>query len=119
MDIYEKIDAIFGADVDVKPQWAEEILSELQDIKRLLIEQKVTSTPSLSQHNRLYEFIKVFRTSMKADDTKTFIYKNRRLGVNDKGLLYDKYTKKLLSKNEAFSVYRYAYKNKDKLSLVA
>ena len=117
MDIYEKIDAIFGADIDVKPQWAEEILSQLQDIKKLLLEQAVA--PSLSQQDRLYDFIKVFRTSMKADDTKTFIYKNRKLGVNDRGLLYDKYTQKLLSRNEAFSVYRYAYKNQDKLSLIA
>lgn len=42
-------------------------------------------------------------------------YKDKVLGIDNKGLLYDKNTLKFLSKEEAFEAYRYFYNNQDKI----
>ena len=114
MNIYNKIDTIFSGECEDKPAWANEILNELKEIKTLLKEQKQTV-------NRIdrnyYDFVKKFRESMKADVANnvypTFYYKGKKLGVDFKGLLYDKATKKNISRDEAFEAYRYAYEYKD------
>jgi calcineurin-like phosphoesterase family protein len=117
MNIYEKIDNIFSDEIDTKPKWANEILEELHEIKILLKKQKDKTKENISQD--FYSFIQKFRSSMKADVLNnkypTFYYKNKRLGVDFKGLLYDKETSKILSKDEAYAVYRYAYNNKNNI----
>ncbi|MEA1892886.1 MAG: hypothetical protein U9N33_09260 [Campylobacterota bacterium] len=124
MNIYEQIDVIFSGEAEDKPKWAEEILGELKEIKQLLKEQRNSeihnSTNKASQ--KFYNFIKEFRISMRANTIKniypTFVYNNRKLGVDFKGLLYDKSTSRLLSRDEAYTVYKYAYnqQNHDKYS---
>ena len=120
MNIYEKIETIFSGEAEEKPKWANEILNELQEIKLLLQEQK-------QQINKIdsnfYDFIKKFRISMKADIVNniypTFRYYNKELGVDFKGLLYDKKTSKILPREEAYKVYKYAYEHKSDLKDIA
>lgn len=108
MSVYDQIDAIFSREADDKPQWANEILKELKEIKTLLKEQKQTYVD-----DEYYDFIKRFRREMRAsiDDNlyPTFDYKGRRLGIDFKGLLYDKSTSRIIPKKEAFEIYRFAY----------
>ncbi|MEA3522724.1 MAG: hypothetical protein U9R50_07095 [Campylobacterota bacterium] len=117
MNIYEKIDVIFSGEAEDKPQWADEILTQLQEIKILLQEQKQHPQSSQKISRNFYAFIKEFRISMRANTTEkiypTFIYDNKRLGVDFKGLLYDKESSKLLSKDEAYKVYKYAYSHQN------
>jgi len=117
MNIYEKIDAIFSGEAEDKPKWAEEILTELQEIKILLQEQKKQKDIKPTVNRHFYAFIKEFRISMRADTINdiypTYIYKNRKLGVDFKGLLYDKTNSKILSKDEAYRVYKHAYMNQN------
>ena len=120
MDIYEQIDTIFSGEAENKPQWANEILSELKEIKVLLKEQKQT-TQKIDKN--FYSFIKEFRVLMRADTTKniypTFNYDGRRFGVDFKGLLYDKENSKFLSTDEAYKVYKYAYNQRDRIEYSA
>lgn len=113
MNIYDKIDSIFSGEAEEKPNWASDILNELKEIKTLLKEQKTQITKI---DNNFYDFVKKFRISMRADIVNnvypTFTYMGRDLGVDFKGLLYDKKTSKILPKNEAFKIYRYAYEHK-------
>jgi len=115
MNIYEQIDTIFSGEAENKPQWANEILSELQEIKSLLQEQKQT-TQKIDKN--FYSFIKEFRILMKADTEKkiypTFNYNGRRFGVDFKGFLYDKEDLKFLPTDEAYKVYKYAYNQRNK-----
>ena len=127
-NIYKQIDIIFSGEAEEKPQWAKELLQEIQEVRILLQEQKellnqkqaYTYTPQNKHHidSSYYDFIKQFRISMKADVDNdiypTFEYLGRRLGVDYSGLLYDKKDSKILSKQEAFKVYRYAYEHSQK-----
>lgn len=116
MDIYEKIDAIFSGESEEKPQWARDILDELREIKTLLNEHmqpQIKRATSYNDNDGLYAFIKQFRVSMRADTNKsiypTFEYQGKNLGVDFKGLLYDKETTRILPRDEAYRVYRYAF----------
>ena len=115
MNVYEQIDAIFSGEAHDKPQWANEILSELKEIKSLLKEQKQSFPRDKKIYNdsKYYDFVKEFRIKMKANIEEktypTFVYKGRKLGIDFKGLLYDQSTLKTISKKEAFTVYRFAY----------
>jgi len=118
MNIYDKIDAIFSDDIQEKPLWADELLSELREIKTLLKEQKKEIKKIDKNY---YEFVKNFRQKMKADIANniypTFHYNDREFGVDFKGLLYDKQTQRTLPKNEAFEVYEYAYNHRENIGI--
>lgn len=126
MNVYEQIEVIFSGEAEEKPQWAGEILNELQEIKLLLKEQLSNnlyhSNTSYPQNrdkpdNKYYDFVRKFRILMKPDTVNniypTFEYFGRKLGIDYSGLLYDKKDSKTLSKKEAFQVYRYAYKHQN------
>jgi hypothetical protein len=129
MNVYEQIESIFSGEADEKPQWAEEILDELREIKHILNEQKKQILHSSYPQNsykfdsKYYDFIKKFRALMKPDTVNnnypTFEYFGRKLGVDHSGLLYDKKDSKTLSKKEAFQVYRYAYEHQNKYGISA
>ena len=78
-------------------------------------------TPIINRN--FYAFIKEFRISMRADTLKgiypTYICDNRRLGVDFQGLLYDKESSKILSKDEAYIVYKHAYNNQNNVQYSA
>jgi len=41
MNVYEQIETIFSGDAEKKPEWANEILKELADIKTLLVKKEL------------------------------------------------------------------------------
>jgi len=114
MTVYEQIDAIFSGEAQDKPQWANEILSELKEIKNLLKEEtKIPSKEKKLYDSEYYNFVKEFRQKMKASTKDkiypTFNYQGKKLGIDFKGLLYDKSTSKIIPKKEAFKIYKFAY----------
>jgi hypothetical protein len=117
-NIYKKIEAIFDDDMQEKPKWADEILDELREIKTLLKEQK----KSIKKIDRnFYSFVKSFRETMKADVANniypTFYYNGKRYGIDFNGLVYNKENSEVVPREEAYSVYRYAYEHKDELKV--
>jgi len=114
VNIYEKIDAIFSGEAESRPEWANEILSELRDIKELL-----NNTKESKKSLALNSFIKEFRISMKANSKNTLLYAGKELGVNFKGLLYDKSNSRILPKDQAFEVYKYAHIHQENIKISA
>lgn len=100
------------------PEWANEILFELKEVKNLL---KDIRNPrrNRSKNRDYYDFLNEFRRRMKADADKEIypevVYNSRRVGVDFKGLLYDKETLNLLPMHEAFRVYEHFYTKKDEI----
>ena len=116
MDIYEKIDAIFSEEDENKPQWASEILTELKEIKALLATKHTHPSPKAytgEAQSIYYDWVKNFRKRMKAKPSEdiypSFDYQGRTLGIDFKGLLYDKKSAQIISKQEAFKIYKFAY----------
>ena len=115
MTIHEKIEKIFAQESDNRPEWATELLTELKEIKSML---QVASEAKKVHDYTFYDFVNSFRKSMMPNVQNNVYpeiqYNEQRLGVNFKGLLYDKESSYLLSRAEAINVYRYLYKhNKD------
>lgn len=113
MTIQEKIEKIFAGESDNRPEWASELLTELQEIKSML---KETKQEKKAHDYTFYDFVNVFRKSMMPDVQNNIYpeveYAGKKIGVNYRGLLYYKGDLSLLSKNEAFKVYRHIYDNK-------
>jgi len=113
-NIFKQIDSIFYEDPNHPPQWAMELLLEIREVKSLLLQQKQQSTPKQTISKEFYQFIKDFRKSMQPspqnDFYPTYTYKGKKLGIDFKGLLYDKATTNYISRAEAYEVYEFAYK---------
>jgi len=113
-DIYKKIDAIFAQEPNQRPEWVDEILDEIRELRERLDSYEKKGA---KRDKRFYSFVKEFRNLMYADIEKNrypkINYQNRILGVNFKGLLYDVKTSRLLHTKEAFRVYEYLYKNRN------
>lgn len=111
MNVYDKIDTIFSQESSDMPEWASEILNELYEIKTLLKKEKQVKI----YNSQYYDFIKEFRKSMQANIQNNYYpeieHKGKKIGVNFKGLLYDKESSKLLSTSEAYEVYKKLYEN--------
>jgi len=118
MNVYEQIETIFSGDAEKKPEWANEILKELADIKTLLVKKELPHqrVNNLYSNDDYYDFIKQFRISLT---DKIFEYKGRNFSVNKRGLLYDTKTLKIVSKSEAFKIYKYAYEQKESSKISA
>ncbi len=117
MSIYDKIDTIFSGESEDRPVWVGEILDEIKKLNGLLkVQQNIDKVDK-----NYYEFVKEFRKSMKIDVANniypTFYYNGKTFGINSKGLLYNKSTKKVIPKNEAFKTYKYAYENRENLCI--
>lgn len=110
MNVYSQIDAIFSGESEEVPQWAKDILKEVREVKQLLIEQQRSQGDNDREY---YNFLKIFRTQMRADVEKdlypSFCYDGIEYGVDRNGLLYEKGSGRTVTKNEAFEIYRYAY----------
>ena len=116
MNLYEKIEKLYQNEQkrynnptnDAK--WANEILQELKEIKQLL---KENSKTTKRVDKNLMEFVDEFRAKMKPDvesgNYPEVNYMGKRLGVDNRGLLYDKDTLRLLSRSEAFKAYKYFF----------
>jgi len=115
-DLFDKINSLYAGDIyPDSPTWAKEILLELRRI-RVVLEEGNVQRQGMSKDFR--EFVANFRTKMKAN-TNTNYYpevtvEGRRIGVDHKGLLYDKQTLRLLNKADAFRVYDKLYQEQYK-----
>ena len=122
-DIYSKIDRLYSdLDQSNRPQWVDELKDELKQIKSLLQNLSTSTTnptPSRSKSREYFRFVQTLRERLRADTTQDVYpelhYQNKRIGVNFKGLLYDKLTSKIVPKVEAFEIYDYFYSKKDKI----
>ena len=114
-NIYEEVEKLLKND-DSRPDWADEMLFELREIKKLL-RQIATSRPKNSP--AYYAFVDKLRRRMRADITDgkypEIHYRGSLLGINFKGFIYDKETTRDLKAHEAFEVYRFLYENRDQL----
>jgi len=116
MDIYQKIDEFLGEEIfkeDMKEDVLKEILFELREIKALLAK-KTKKLPK-----DYYDFVNDFRAKYKEDPLNgkypEFRFNGKLLAINEKGLLYNKQNNRILSTNEAFSVFETLYERKDKI----
>jgi len=114
MNLYDKIEALYqdnGKKNTTPPSdILREMLNEIKEIKALLSSNyQKTSRIDIS----LKEFVADFRKNLQPNINTNYYpeveYKGRVLGVNFKGLLYDKSTLNLITTQEAFEVYRYFY----------
>ncbi len=85
-------------------------MRELREIKELL---KANTIVTKQVDKNLMTFVRDFRRKMKPDIRKNYFpdlnYKDMKLGIDNRGLLYDKNTLKILPREMAFKVYRYFY----------
>ena len=116
MDIYQKIDEFLGEEIfkeDMKEDVLKEILFELREIKALFAK-KTKRLP-----RSYYDFVNEFRAKFKEEPINgkypEFRFNGKLLAINEKGLLYNKETKRILSTNEAFSIFEALYNHKNKI----
>ena len=114
MNLYDKIEALYqnnGKKSTPPPSdILREMLNELKEIKTLLSSNyKKTSKIDISLKEFVAEFRKKMQPNTNINHYPEVEYKGRVLGVNFKGLLYDKATSNLITTQEAFEVYRYFY----------
>ena len=127
MNLYDKIEKLYQNEQkrynnpanDAK--WTNEILYELREIKQLL---KKNSKTTKKVDKNLMEFVNEFRAKMRPDVERgnypEVNYKGKRLGIDNRGLLYNKDNLRLLSRSEAFETYKYFFQkyNKNRGSLM-
>ncbi len=121
MNLYEKIEKLYresekkaegeGEKESPAKSSCEEIMEELKEIKEILLKNyKKTKNLDISMRKFVSEFRERLKPDVENDHYPEVEYNGRRLGVNFKGLLYDKETLRLLSTSEAFEVYRHFYR---------
>jgi len=109
-NIFSKIDKIFELENDTTPKWAQELLFEIREVKKLLQKETIAPKTTICQRGTdIKSFIMNFRKTVKQDEM--FIYQGRELGINSRGLLYDINTNSILKTQEAYEVYGYIYKH--------
>ncbi len=124
MTIFEEIDRMFeedGTDCNCR---SEQILSELNEIKSKVQEIKnLLSTRYKARRKKdgqYYRFVEELRGRLYADVERgvypEIAYRGRRLGVDAKGMVYDKSTQHILPTYEAFEVYDFLYENKNEIA---
>ena len=94
------------------------ILKELKEINKTL---KQTSKTTYNKKGRdYYNFINKLRKDLRADVDKNIypeiIYNNKKIGVTFNGYLYDKETNNNLRAFEAYEIYDFLYKNRNRLN---
>jgi len=114
MNLYDKIEALYqnNGNKSTLPtsDILREMLNELKEIKTLLSSNyQKTSKIDISLKEFVAEFRKNLQPNINTNHYPEVEYKGRVLGVNFKGLLYDKDTLNLITTQEAFEVYRYFY----------
>jgi len=115
MNIHDKIEKIFSQERSDAPDWALELLGELKLIRTMLeTQEKKEYKPQ--KNIPFFRFIDELRENLKPDIANNIYpevtYQDKKIGVNFKGLLYYKKNGVLLSRNEAYLVYKYLYDNK-------
>ena len=121
MNVLDQVEKLID-DQRQNPQWADAILFELREIKRLLQDMQSTSPApkkTTTDKHAYFAFVNRLRKELRADiqngNYPEIRYQGKTLGVNFKGHIYDKATAEELPAHEAFSVYRFLFDNREKL----
>ena len=120
MNVYDQVEKLLKSDRD-QPQWADAILFELREIKRLLEQMQNPQRPGKGYKSKAayFAFVNRLRKELRADIVNDRFpeidYNGRQLGINFKGHIYDKATTEELPAHEAFAVYRFLYDNRENL----
>ena len=116
MKLQEEIEKLLKNQDNTINDLLEEILKELKEINKTL---KEKAKPNYKNRD-YYNFINKLRKNLKADVEKNIYpeikYNNRRIGVTFNGYLYDKETNENLKAYEAYEIYDFLYKNKERLA---
>ena len=117
-NILSQVEKLLAEDT-TRPEWVDEILFELREIKKLLQTQRESVQSRNDRKKAFFAFINMLRKRMRADIIEgsypEIYYRGRTLGVNLKGYIYDKHTTADLSAQEAYEVYRFLYDNRSNL----
>ena len=118
MNIYDKIEAMFNdANENLNEEMLQKVLDELSEIKQIL---KLTPKEYKKEYKKTlpddyFDFVNRFREEMKEDKINNvypeMLFEGMRLGVNERGLLYDKDTNRVIPKYKAFEIYEKLYKH--------
>ena len=120
MNIYDKINNMFKEEDD-NTKLLYTILDELAEIKQIL---KMPSNEYKKEYQKTlpdeyYQFVENFKEKMKEDvingKYSEIEFEGMRLGVNQRGLLYDKDTNQILPKYKAFDILEKLYNEKYQL----
>ncbi len=117
VNVLDKIEEFYD-NQEAQPEWAAALQAELKEIKLLL---KNISNPRRDRRkNRdYYQFVNLFRKKMCCDVVNNkypeVVYRGRKIGVDHKGYLYNKETSNTLPSKEAFELYEYFYKRREKI----
>ena len=124
MTIFEEIDRMFLDNDHDSNCNTKQILSELRDIKTIVQDIKILLNKKdrgrRKKSREYYRFVEALREKLYADIDKGIYpeisYDGRKLGVDAKGMIYDKSTQHLLPTYEAFEVYDFLYENRKDLA---
>lgn len=121
MNVFDQIDKIFATQDPSRPEWVDEILHELKEIKDEIKKQQAApaySSRYTSYNDDYFTFIKELRRKMRADIANNIypdiMYEGKRYGIDFNGLLYDKEISTIIKTEEAKKIYRYLYAHKNK-----
>ncbi len=120
MDISKHIEKLLESQDSTSDELLKEILIELKEIKLLLKKQNTTlKNNSYFKNQEYYDFINTLRKKLKANINKNIYpeiyYKDKILGIDNRGYLYDKKTTNNLTARDAFEVYKFLFKKRDNL----
>ncbi len=104
-EIFKKIDEMFESE-----EVSKEILEELKSIRAVLLggikkEERDKRRLNKAYYKFYYEFRERMREREREGYFPEFEIEGRVYAINKNGLMYDKKSGKLLSKNEAFKIY--------------
>jgi hypothetical protein len=114
-NFYKKMEEVFDENnfESQNEDILKEILFELREIKALL------ARKNKKMPKEYYKFINDFRDKLKENPYEgkypEFNFNDRKLAINQNGLLYDKKTNKLLNTSEAFMVYEKLFEKRDEI----
>ncbi len=116
-NLKEKIENLVSNQEDTTNDLLLQILQELKKVNINL--KRLNKTTNNRKGRDYYNFVNKLRKDLKADIDKNIYpeirYNNRKIGVTLNGYLYDKTTNENLKAYEAYEIYEYLYKNRDKL----
>lgn len=102
---------------ETMPQWAKELMQEIRSLKQTVASlQRIPAVkPEEKRHDRsYYDFVKTLRSTLMPNpidnDYPEVKLDERRLGITNQGLLYDKSTGSTLSREDAFNAYKALYR---------
>jgi hypothetical protein len=117
MNIYDQINQIFDNNPN-EPKWTKDIIEEIRELKIIINDLKNSKNYQNNNNcNRtnsdLMQFVNELREKKKPNIDKNIYpkieYLGYTLGIDLRGYLYDMDTSKILSREDAFEIYKDMY----------